>query len=254
MIVKQIRNATMLIHYAGIQFLVDPVFAKKGTYPPFPSILRGEECNPLVELPVSIEEICHPDAVIITHLHRDHFDKEAAEHLEKSLPVFVQDTKDQEIVQNYGFHDVRVLDANTDFRGIALAKTGGQHGYVGKEDLERLGNVCGVVFRSDLEKTLYLAGDTIWNEDVSNAIEAYDPLVIILNAGANSAMDKQLIMGKEDVHFVYEKSPKAHIIATHMEAENHWVLSRAELRAFAKEQGFADQLMIPEDGESIEIK
>ena len=81
---------------AGLKFLIDPVFAQKATYPPFPSLLRAEEYNPLVDLPVPIEEICHPDAVIITHLHRDHFDKEAALHLEKKIPVFVQNTEDQE--------------------------------------------------------------------------------------------------------------------------------------------------------------
>lgn len=83
MVVRQIRNATLFIDYAGLKFLIDPVFAQKATYPPFPSLLRAEEYNPLVDLPVPIEEICHPDAVIITHLHRDHFDKEAALHLEK---------------------------------------------------------------------------------------------------------------------------------------------------------------------------
>lgn len=34
--IKQIRNATLIIEYAGKKFLVDPVFADKGTYPPFP--------------------------------------------------------------------------------------------------------------------------------------------------------------------------------------------------------------------------
>ena len=85
MVVRQIRNATLFIDYAGLKFLIDPVFAQKATYPPFPSLLRAEEYNPLVDLPVPIEEICHPDAVIITHLHRDHFDKEAALHLEKKI-------------------------------------------------------------------------------------------------------------------------------------------------------------------------
>ena len=187
MVVRQIRNATLFIDYAGLKFLIDPVFAQKATYPPFPSLLRAEEYNPLVDLPVPIEEICHPDAVIITHLHRDHFDKEAALHLEKKIPVFVQNTEDQETLIKYGFQDVRILDKHTDFHDVILTKTKGQHGYVGKEDLERLGNVCGVVFRSVSEKTIYLAGDTIWNQDVSDAIESYKPSVISRSFFADSS-------------------------------------------------------------------
>jgi len=33
---KQIRNATIIITYANKRFLIDPLLAAKGTYPPFP--------------------------------------------------------------------------------------------------------------------------------------------------------------------------------------------------------------------------
>ena len=55
MVVRQIRNATLFIDYAGLKFLIDPVFAQKATYPPFPSLLRAEEYNPLVDFTVPIE-------------------------------------------------------------------------------------------------------------------------------------------------------------------------------------------------------
>ena len=43
MFITQIRNATLLIRYAGKKLLIDPIFADKGTYPPFPSLLRSTE-------------------------------------------------------------------------------------------------------------------------------------------------------------------------------------------------------------------
>jgi hypothetical protein len=36
-----------------------------------------------------------------------------------------------------------------------------------------------------------------------------------------------------------------------MEAINHCLLTRAELRAWTTEQGIADQVLIPEDGETM---
>ena len=34
--ITQIRNATIIVQYAGKKFLIDPMLADKGAYPPFP--------------------------------------------------------------------------------------------------------------------------------------------------------------------------------------------------------------------------
>ncbi|MCY9191071.1 MBL fold metallo-hydrolase, partial [Bacillus mojavensis] len=34
--IQQIRNATLVVEYAGEKFLIDPMLAEKGAYPPFP--------------------------------------------------------------------------------------------------------------------------------------------------------------------------------------------------------------------------
>ncbi len=46
--IQQIRNATLVVQYAGKKFLIDPFLADKGTYPPFPNSLRQEQNNPLL--------------------------------------------------------------------------------------------------------------------------------------------------------------------------------------------------------------
>jgi L-ascorbate metabolism protein UlaG (beta-lactamase superfamily) len=55
--IQQIRNATLVVQYAGKKFLIDPFLAEKGTYPPFPNSLRQDQKNPLVSLPTSIDNI-----------------------------------------------------------------------------------------------------------------------------------------------------------------------------------------------------
>ena len=73
--IHQIRNATIVVEYAGKKFLIDPMLAEKGTYPPFPNSPRQDQNNPLVSLPTSIDNIIKDiDAVIVTHLHYDHWD------------------------------------------------------------------------------------------------------------------------------------------------------------------------------------
>ena len=56
-------------------------------------------------------------------------------------------------------------------------------------------------------------------------------------------------MNAEDVLKVHQAVPEATLISSHMEAVNHCVLSRAELRKFAQKSGMTQQLLIPEDNE-----
>jgi hypothetical protein len=58
-------------------------------------------------------------------------------------------------------------------------------------------------------------------------------------------------MGKEDVASVYQAAPQAILIASHMEAVNHALLTRRELRDYLGKQGMATRVLVPEDGESI---
>ena len=209
----------------------------------------------MVHLPLPIADIVDVDGVIVTHLHEDHWDQAARDALEKDLPVFAQNDADAEVIRGQGFTDVRVLSENTEFDGVRLIKTAGRHGTQAHYEAmaELLGDVCGVVFNHPEEKTIYLAGDTIWNENA--VLSAHAPEIAILNAGYAmvQGIDGGIIMGTEDVLRVHQAAPEARLIASHMEAINHCVLTRAELRAFAAEEGFSDKLLTPGDGETNTI-
>ena len=251
-----IRNATLLLDYAGKRFLIDPVLAEKGAYPGFPGTANAELRNPLVELPLSLERILDVDAVIVTHTHLDHWDDAAKKFIPKTMPLFVQNAADAADLRAVGFRDVRVLDRGTGYGDIRLSKTSGRHGSEATcavpEMAARLGEVCGVVFRHAAEKTVYVAGDTVWNRLVRANLKAFAPDIVVVNAGwAQADGHGAIIMGAEDVLNVHRAAPEASIVATHMEAINHCVLSRAALRTFAEKKGFADKLLVPGDGESL---
>ncbi|SIQ43881.1 L-ascorbate metabolism protein UlaG, beta-lactamase superfamily [Peribacillus simplex] len=248
--IKQIRNATLVVEYAGKKFLIDPMLAEKGAYPPFPNSLRQDQFNPLVDLPTSIENIIHDiDAVIVTHLHLDHFDDVAKDVLPKDIKMFVQNEEDATEVRNTGFQNVEVLQEDTVFEGIQLIKTKGEHGR--GEILKLAGIVCGVVFKHSKEKTLYVAGDTVWYDAVQEVIDTNKPEIIAVNGGNNQFFEGgSLIMGKEDIFEVNKAAPNSQIIVSHMEAVNHWTLSKAELKSFLDEKGISSTVFVPDDGES----
>ena len=137
---------------------------------------------------------------------------------------------------------------------MAIARTSGLHG--SPEVIEKMGEdfgrVCGVAFSQSGGKTLYVAGDTVWNDHVAEAISTHQPEVIVLSAGNAYVFGVgSLIMDSEDVVAVHEAAPEAILIGSHMEAVNHCVLTRGALQAFADEHGFRDQLRTPSDGETM---
>ncbi|MEC1072125.1 MBL fold metallo-hydrolase [Priestia megaterium] len=248
--INQIRNATIIVNYANRKFLIDPMLAEKGTYSPFPNSARQDQKNPVVSLPTSVENIIEDiDAVIVTHLHLDHFDEAAQRILPKDIKMLVQNEEDATEVRNAGFQNVEVLQEDTVFEDIQLIKTKGEHGR--GEILKLAGLVCGVVFKHQSEKTLYVAGDTVWYDEVQKVIDTHKPEIIVVNGGDNQFFEGgSLIMGKEDIYKVYKAALNSQIIVVHMEAVNHWNLSREELKSFINEKGMASTVSVPDDGES----
>ncbi|WP_268626186.1 MBL fold metallo-hydrolase [Paenibacillus alvei] len=250
--ITQIRNATMIIEYGGQRLLVDPFLAPKGTYPAFPNTPHAELRNPLVELPTPIDEIIQVDAVIVTHLHLDHFDDTVKSVLPKEIRIIAQNEQDAQSIRDAGFHHVEAMNDHTSVGKVRLQRTDGRHG-TGVISMQ-MGKVSGFVLSHPTEKTLYVAGDTIWCCKVEAAIQQYKPEVIVVNGGAAQFLiGDPILMTKEDIYRTHQASPESIIISSHMEAVNHCLLSRQELRSYAQEKGIAEQILVPEDGQVITL-
>ncbi|MEN5015492.1 MBL fold metallo-hydrolase [Erwinia sp. Eh17-17] len=253
----QIRNATMVLEYAGKKFLIDPMLAPKHTFDSFQGFARPELRNPMVDLPVTLAELIDVDAVFVTHTHIDHWDEEAQKQLPKAIPIYTQNAADADLIRSQGFNCVFVLQAENRFLdGITVCKTDGQHGsnelYADPVLAEMLGDACGLVFTHPAEKKLYLAGDTVWVKPYIKNLLHHKPDVVVLNIGyAVSDIYGPIIMGKDDALRTLRVLPETIVVASHMEAVNHCILSRDELRQFSLENNIAGSVMIPEDGESL---
>lgn len=257
---QQVRNATVKITYGDTTFLIDPMLAKKGTYPGFENTYRSNLRNPLIDLTETPAKIISGvDAVIVTHTHLDHWDDAAQKALPKDIPLFTQHEDDAKLIRSQGFKNVRVLTDEAEFGGVKITKAGGQHGtdemYAAPPLAKLLGEAMGVVFQAPGYKTLYLAGDTIWRKEVDQTIEKYRPEIIVLNAGKAkvNGFEGAIIMGEGDVLRASKAATNAKIVAVHMDAVNHMSLTREELRTYVHDHGIESRVDIPEDGASLEF-
>jgi len=237
-----VRNATLLLELAGRRLLVDPSLDDAGARPPVEST-PNQRPNPLVPLPFPAEEIVGGlDAVIVTHLHRDHLDATGERLLPREVPVFCQ-PDDAERLRALGL-DARPVDAQLEWDGWRLTRTGGHHGT--GEIGEALAPVSGFVLRAPGEPVLYLAGDTIWCAEVETAIREHEPRVVVVNgSGARFLEGDPIVMTGDDVAEVAARVPT--VVVVHLEAINHCLETRADVVARVP------AALVPEDGETLEL-
>jgi L-ascorbate metabolism protein UlaG (beta-lactamase superfamily) len=224
-----LRNATFLLEWDNKKILVDPMLGAKGSMDPVANTANTIR-NPTVDLTLSdiavqtmVQDI---DAVLLTHTHRDHWDAAAQQMIPKSTTIICQ-PEDEAKILSAGFTNVIPVQDQLRWEHFTLHRTGGQHGTgeIGK----RMAPVSGFVI-TDGKEQLYIAGDTIWCDEVKEALDRFKPEHTVVNAGAARFLEGDPItMTAEDVLKVIDHPANTNVIAVHMESVNHCTLTREDL-------------------------
>lgn len=246
--IRLVRHATLLVRFHGATLLVDPMLGEVGAAPPVQHSPNPRP-NPLVPLPAPAAALLQGvDAVLVTHTHRDHFDDAAAAFVPKHLPLIGQ-PEDEAKLRGLGFARVQSVGTVVRWEGIEVHRTAGRHGL--GEVGARMAPVSGFALRAPGESTLYIAGDTIWCREVEEALRLHSPAVTVVNAGAAQFLEGgPITMTAEDVIEVARHAPGTRVVAVHMEAINHCLLTRGALASSLLDVGLADRVWIPRDGDS----
>ncbi|WP_298302408.1 MBL fold metallo-hydrolase [uncultured Erythrobacter sp.] len=268
-----VRNATARLSYAGMTLLLDPMLSEKGAFQSFAGIAP----NPTASLPVPAADIIADiDAVIVSHMHTDHFDRAATDMLPKDIPIITPDNsytpnrgpegprlafKDD--LEGRGFTDVSVMSENgpTQFGAITVHQVWGLHG---RGDLGRvLGNVNGIVIEAEDCPTIYWTGDSVLDEgEVSAILEQFRPDIVIAHTGGpviEALSSDIMLMDAAQAVRLMEMATAVNsdckMIAVHMESLDHCFSTRDDLRTALsdKDEAMRLRVFIPADGETVEL-
>lgn len=246
--IQLIRHATLIINLNNKKILVDPMLSSIGSISPIPDV-PNQNLNPLVELPISIDTIIDCDAILVTHTHRDHFDDMATKLLPKNIPVLCQ-PEDEVKIQEYGFTDVHPINDTYVWNNISFNRTQGKHGH-GAVAIQ-MAPVSGFVLSCAGEPAVYIAGDTVWCEEVEETLEKFNPEIVVCNCGAAQfSYGEPITMSTEDIHKLCTKFSNIKVVAVHMEAWNHCRLSRKDLTNYINSNNISNSVFIPMDGDSL---
>lgn len=246
--VQLLRNATLVVKVNGKTILVDPMLGAKDSYDPIP-YTDNDLRNPMSELPLNEDQlqalIRQTDAVLLTHLHIDHWDPAAQQLLPKALPLFCQPA-DTESIRAAGFTNVIPVEDELLWEGIHIYRVGGRHGVGTITDIT--GTVSGYVITEN-DQRLYITGDSVWCPEVEQTLDRFRPNRIVLNGGAaRFIIGDPIVMTIADIIKVCKYAPLAEVYVVHMESVNPVTENRIDVKAALAAYNLSHRCHVPDDG------
>lgn len=242
-----VRHATSIIEIGNVKILIDPMLSDKGSLPPV-SLTMNKHKNPLISLPFRNSEILNDmNYLLLTHLHFDHFDKEAIRSIEKSVPVLCADP-DRKKMHKWGFTTIRSFTSSIDVGDFEISRYPAVHGKGLLSYLMGKGSSYLIGYKGF---KIFITGDCILTEALKNTLIEAMPDIVIANAGkAEFRFGKPITMSMKDIQQISGLLKKSKIYVVHLDALNHC----SEPREYCKEM-ITDypNIFIPVEGEKIKI-
>jgi L-ascorbate metabolism protein UlaG (beta-lactamase superfamily) len=179
-----VGNATVVLRYGGFTVLTDPNFLHAGQHAYLGLGLRTRR---LKDPALEIAELPQLDLVVLSHHHGDHFDRVAAERLDKDLPIVTEPHSARKLRQQ-GFRRpiaVETWQSQTFRRGGATLRVTAMPGKHAPQPVQRLlppvmGSMLEFAQDGELRLRMYITGDTLLHDRIHEIPERYPDIDLCL--------------------------------------------------------------------------
>ena len=236
-------HSTVLINIDGTLILTDPMFSK------WAAPINWFGPKRFFNSPMEIEKLPILDAVIISHNHYDHLDKESVLRLNGLTKKFIVPIGVGKYLQNWGISSSKVIEKNwwEDYKlndQIDVITTPAQH-FSGRGLFDRNKSLWTSFVIKGKNHSIYFGGDSGYFSGYKEIGKKYGPFdITILPIGAYNKMWKS-------IHTNSEEAVKAHIdLKGNLLLPIHWGTFNLALHSWTEP---AEQLIIAANEAKIEF-
>jgi L-ascorbate metabolism protein UlaG (beta-lactamase superfamily) len=251
-----IGNATTLVRCAGFTVLTDPNFLHRGERA---SLGYGLWSRRLTEPALQPADLPPLDAVVLSHLHGDHFDRRARRGLDKDVPV-VTTKHAKRWLRRWGFRHALALDTwqswstrRDDGSRLRVSSLPGKHAFgpLGAMLPPVMGSLIEIADADGRTYRIYVTGDTLVHDALREITRRHPDIDLgVLHLGGTRVLGQTVTMdGAQGVELL-ELVPVPHAVPIHYDDYGVFTSPVGDFTAAAQRRGTAAQIhVVPRGGE-----
>ncbi len=254
-----VGNATMVLSLGPFTILTDPNFLHRGQRA---YLGHGLVSKRLTEPALDIRDLPELDAVVLSHMHGDHWDRVATRHLDRGLPVLTTPRAARTLQARWRFRratGLRTWESYTvskDRWALRVTAMPGQHarGVVRALLPPVMGSLLELAGPSGtVEHRMYITGDTLVYDGLREIARRHPDLdLAVLHLGGTTLPGGAVVTmdGRQGADLLELVRPRA-AVPVHFD---DYTVFRSPLRAFTDEvqrRGLAVQVSCVQRGERL---
>jgi len=252
-----IGTATTLIRLGSFTVLTDPNFLHRGQRA---YLGKGLWSRRLTDPALTVDALPELDAVVLSHLHGDHFDRVARRGLSRSQPVVTTPAAASRL-EDWGFstRPLETWDAETLRRGdetLRIESVPGIHarGLMGRILPPVMGSVLEHSTGGQVRRRVHLSGDTLTGDHLDEIARRHPDIdVAVMHLGGTRVLFHTVTMDDvQGVDFLRRVRPARAVPVHH----DDYRVFRSPLAAFerrAAAAGFASTLLTVPRGATVPL-
>lgn len=251
LLVTYLGGPTVIIEIGGLRIITDPTLDPKGT-----TFKISEKTVEKKLAGPALSDLWIIDLVLLSHdQHHDNLDNAGRVLLDSVPKTITTESGAKRLRINPKINSIGLLPWESENvktpsgDEITFIATPARHGPAGSEKIT--GDVIGLLLRVTGEKNfeIYLTGDTVFYEGVTEVSKRYKPQYVFIFAGAAKPRGPfNVTMAANDAIDTASAFPDAIIIPVHHEGWSHYTENGNILKESFSILGIADKLNILEPG------